>query len=144
MGNKLPPNVTRGTLGELLAQVYLLAHGVQAAPPIRDSGNDLIACRKGQFRALQVKTRKTHNFSRQRFPEFYDGVVLVVLKEDNEKFGETPPIIYLMLRNEFEEAKSLGKKGLAAYRICPERIKLLFPPLEAGQPLHDLHEITPT
>ena len=113
-------------MGELLAQVYLLAHGVQAAPPIRDSGNDLIACRKGQFRALQVKTRKKPSFSRRGFPNIYNGVVLVVLKEDDENFGKTPPIIYLMRREEFEHAESLGKKGLKEFQICPQRIEALF------------------
>jgi hypothetical protein len=113
-------------MGELLAQVYLLAHGVQAAPPIRDSGNDLIACREGQFRALQVKTRKNPSFSRRGFPKIYDGVVLVVLKEDDENFGVTPPIIYLMRRAEFEGAEGLGKKALEPFRLKLERIKVLF------------------
>jgi len=113
-------------MGELLAQVYLLAHGVRAAPPIRDSGNDLIACRKGQFRALQVKTKKNPSFSRRGFPEIYDGVVLVVLKEDDENFGETKPIISVMRRDEFESAEGLGKKTIEAFRINPERINGLF------------------
>lgn len=126
MGNELTSRVTRGTMGELLAQVYLLAHGVQAAPPIRDSGNDLIACRKGQFCALQVKTRKIPSFSRRGFPEIYDGVVLVVLKEDGENFGATPPIIYVMRRDEFEHAESLGKKALEPFRLNLERINVLF------------------
>lgn len=126
MGNDLPPNVSRGTLGELLAQVYLLAHGVQAAPPIRDSGNDLIACRRGRFCALQVKTRKKHSFSRRGLPDIYDGVVLIVLKEDDHQFGTTKPDIYLMRRNDFEQADSLGKKALEDFRICPARIDYLF------------------
>ena len=46
----------KGTLGELITQTFLLAHGVQAAPPIKDSGNDLIAVRGGSFRAVQVRT----------------------------------------------------------------------------------------
>ena len=48
-------NIDR-TIGELITQTYLLAHGVQAAPPIKDSGNDLIAVRKDSFKAVQVKT----------------------------------------------------------------------------------------
>lgn len=126
MGNKLPPNVARGTLGELLAQLYLLAHGVQAAPPLRDSGNDLIACLRGKFCALQVKTRKKHTFSKRGMPQVYDGVVLVVLREDDHRFGETKPEIYVLCRAEFEGATSLGKKFLEAYHISPDRVRALF------------------
>ena len=54
--NPLFKTTLKGTLGELIAQTYLLAHGVQAAPPVKDSGNDLIAVRKHSFRAVQVRT----------------------------------------------------------------------------------------
>jgi hypothetical protein len=55
--NSLWDTTLTGTLGELITQTYLLAHGVQAAPPIKDSGNDLIAIRGHTFKAVQVKTR---------------------------------------------------------------------------------------
>ena len=54
--NPLPERLTRGTFGELLVQIRLLQHSVQAAPPVKDSGNDLIAICGDQFRAVQVKT----------------------------------------------------------------------------------------
>jgi hypothetical protein len=113
-------------MGELIAQLYLLAHGVQAAPPIRDSGNDLIACLAGRFCALQVKTRKKHSFSRRGLPEIYDGVVLVVLQEDDYRFGATKPDIYLLRRDEFEAAETLGKRSLEQFRLCPDRAVALF------------------
>jgi hypothetical protein len=56
--NALFETTFKGTLGELIAQTFLLAHGVQAAAPIKDSGNDLIAVRGHSFRALQVRTSK--------------------------------------------------------------------------------------
>lgn len=43
MANPLPKTTYIGTVGELLVQLRLLEFGVQSAPPIRDSGNDLIA-----------------------------------------------------------------------------------------------------
>ena len=43
-------------MGELLVQLRLLQHGIQAAPPIKDSGNDLIALRGFVTRTIQVKT----------------------------------------------------------------------------------------
>ena len=43
MANPIPKNMKTGTIGELLVQLRLLQYNVQAAPPIKDSGNDLIA-----------------------------------------------------------------------------------------------------
>lgn len=54
--NPLFNTTLKGTLGEILVQAYLLAHGVQGAPPVKDSGNDLIAVRGNSFRAIQVRT----------------------------------------------------------------------------------------
>jgi hypothetical protein len=61
--NPLEERLVTGTVGELLVQLRLLEHGVQAAPPLKDSGNDLIAVRGKHFRAIQVKaTRDGDNF----------------------------------------------------------------------------------
>lgn len=52
MGNRLTDNVVIGTIGELLVQTRLLQCGVQAAAPIKDSGNDLIAVKGEAFRGI--------------------------------------------------------------------------------------------
>lgn len=54
--NELPNELITGTAGELLVQLRLLQYGVQAAAPLKDTGNDLIAVRGDAFRAVQVKT----------------------------------------------------------------------------------------
>src|SRR5687768_16218245 len=54
--NQISDRVQHGTLGELLVQLRLLQYGVQAAPPIKDSGNDLIAVNGDEFRAVSVRT----------------------------------------------------------------------------------------
>lgn len=54
--NELPTRLMGGTFGELLVQIRLFQHDVQAAPPIKDSGNDLIAIRGWIIKAVQVKT----------------------------------------------------------------------------------------
>ena len=41
-----------GTVGRTLVQIRLLQFGVQAAPPIKDSGNDLIAVCGHEFRGV--------------------------------------------------------------------------------------------
>lgn len=56
MSNPISLELTTGTYGELLVQIRLLQHGVQAAPPLKDSGNDLIALKGEVIRTVQVKT----------------------------------------------------------------------------------------
>jgi hypothetical protein len=56
MANPISNEVKTGTVGELLVQMRLLQHDVQAAPPLKDSGNDLIALRGFVVRTIQVKT----------------------------------------------------------------------------------------
>jgi len=56
--NPLDDRTTCGTIGELLVQLRLFLYGVQASPPLKDSGNDLIAVRGEVFRAIQVKTTR--------------------------------------------------------------------------------------
>jgi len=125
--NPLPPKVNRGTLGELLAQIHLLANGVQAAPPIRDSGNDLIACRGSDILALQVKTKKRHDFSKHQMPALYHGAVFVVLREEADgRYDIATPDIYLMSRTEVEATKSFGRHAMERFRICPQRVDEVF------------------
>lgn len=80
MGNPLPRNMSKGTTGELLVQLRLLEFGVQAAPPLKDTGNDLIAIRGEVVKFIQVKTEAR----RRNLPEVYHLVANVDLKKDNE------------------------------------------------------------
>ena len=76
MGNPLPTNTHKGTIGELLVQLRLLEYGIQAASPIKDSGNDLIAIKGEVVKFVQVKTEV-----RQRnLPKIYHLVASVDLK----------------------------------------------------------------
>jgi hypothetical protein len=54
--NPLDQKLVTGTTGELLVQLRFFQYGVQAAPPLKDSGNDLIAVREHVLKAVQVKT----------------------------------------------------------------------------------------
>ena len=58
MGNPLPPTTCVGTIGELFVQLRLLEYGIQAAPPIKDSGNDFVAIKGDVVKFIQVKTSK--------------------------------------------------------------------------------------
>jgi len=79
MANPLPPPLATGTIGEILVQLRLLQFGVQAAPPIKDTGNDLVAFRRRTVRTLQVKTSARRISQDRRLPEHYEILALVSL-----------------------------------------------------------------
>lgn len=91
-----------GTLGELIAQTHLLAHGVQAAPPIKDSGNDLIGIFNGSFRAIQVRTSIYGNIKKPKPKKLYHILACVYLPFD----GPFPRLegarVFLFQRNRVE------------------------------------------
>jgi len=80
MANPLPPPLATGTLGEILVQLRLLQFGVQAAPPIKDTGNDLVAFHGRRVRTLQVKTSANRISKDSRLPQHYDILALVLLR----------------------------------------------------------------
>lgn len=80
MGNPLPQTTHIGTIGELLVQLRLLEYGVQAAPPIKDSGNDLIGIRGEIVKFIQVKTSVGKVPRITRLPNVYHIVALVNLE----------------------------------------------------------------
>src|SRR5258705_12780947 len=80
--NRISPQLVTGTVGELLLQLRLLEFGVQAAPPIKDSGNDLIALRGRVVRAIQVKTVSGSAYGVQNLPKFYDILAVIWLAGD--------------------------------------------------------------
>jgi hypothetical protein len=53
--NPLPFKLNTGTFGELFTQFRLLQFDVQAAAPLKDTGNDLIAVRGEVLRAISVR-----------------------------------------------------------------------------------------
>jgi hypothetical protein len=84
--NKLDDNIWVGAVGELFVQLRLLDHGVQAAPPLKDTGNDLIAVKEDVFKAIQVKTRSGDAFSwkADELPQKFHILALVRLYFDGE------------------------------------------------------------
>ncbi len=79
MGNPLPRPVYIGTIGELFSQLQLLEFGIQAAPPIKDSGNDLIAIKGKSIKFIQIKTKLDGKTYSRNLPEVYDLVFYVEL-----------------------------------------------------------------
>lgn len=80
--NPLPSGLASGTLGELFVQLRLLELGLQAAPPLKDTGNDLAAFRGRVVRTNQVKTSLNGISKDNRLPANYDLLALVDLRSD--------------------------------------------------------------
>lgn len=124
--NPLSENITKGTFGELLVQLRLLQYGVQAAPPIKDSGNDLIAVRGEEFRAIQVKTRTELPKKINDLQRLYH--ILAIVHLDPLGSGTDLSIdrcnIYLFDKYDIEDEDDLIYED--RYLISQERIDDLF------------------
>ena len=77
--NQVTEKIMTGTLGELLVQARLLQYSVQAAPPIKDSGNDLIAVNGVEFRAVSVRTTTSGFYNKPETSRLYHVLAVVHL-----------------------------------------------------------------
>jgi hypothetical protein len=96
--NPLPTKLAKGSLGEIFVQLRLLQYDVQAAPPIKDSGNDLIAIKKDIIKAIQVKTTTKEHFklNKNALPPRYHLLALVKLVGENREVDWSKSKIYLL------------------------------------------------
>ncbi len=126
--NPLKEDLITGTTGELLVQLRLFQYGVQAAPPLEDSGNDLIAVRGHTFKAIQIKaTRKADKRWRAPRNRLYHILALVRLDgHDNELLLDKSEV-YLISR-ELIENGTFHPRYLTPHRISQELVDRLFPP----------------
>ena len=124
--NPLSEKMHCGTLGELLVQIRLFQHGVQASPPIKDSGNDLIAIRGECFRAVQVKTRTTDPFVLGPLPARYHILALVHLIGEGENVRLDHSRVFLVPR-EVAESRAIRSFGdVADFALGRELVEALF------------------
>ncbi|MCZ7382298.1 MAG: hypothetical protein O8C64_12100 [Candidatus Methanoperedens sp.] len=125
MSNPIHKFVKIGTLGELLVQLRLLQYNVQAAPPIKDSGNDLIAIKGLVFKTIQVKTSTTDNFRIQNLPSFYHILALVRLVGENNNIFLDNSRIFLLSKEEVTRS-SFNINNLMEKELNETRINELF------------------
>lgn len=126
MGNHISNAVKTGTIGELLVQLRLLQFGVQSAPPLKDSGNDLIAVRGEAFRGIQVKTSTKNHFRVDRLPEHYHVVAFVNLLGDGNQIFLDNSNVWLIPREILE--KEGMPKGMDEFLISAALVDELFSP----------------
>lgn len=123
--NRITDNLKTGTIGELLVQLRLLEHGVQAAPPIKDSGNDLIAVKDESFRAIQVKTTTRDNFDKPDPDRKYHILAVVQLVDDETQIYLDKSSVFLIPKDQVETT-STRIQDLDSFRITGDYVKRLF------------------
>ena len=98
--NALYATTKQGTIGELIVQLRFLEFDVQAAPPIKDSGNDLIAIKGATFRAIQVRCSVSGRISKPKKKVSYHILAVVKLPKENGRFVTSKAEVYLFSQNE--------------------------------------------
>lgn len=100
MSNPITSRMKTGIIGELLVQTRLLQFDVQAASPLVDSGNDLVALRGKKCQTVQVKTqRKTSQSIRVSAKDMrreFDILALVRLVGENRNVYLDECKVYLI------------------------------------------------
>jgi hypothetical protein len=126
--NPLHDTVITGTTGELLVQLRLFQFGVQAAPPLKDSGNDLIAVHGDTFRAIQVKTTGNED-GRWKEPnnKYYHILALVRLRGSDDNILLDQSDIFLINRSEVELEDFSINRPEEQHRISQKLVDSLIP-----------------
>jgi len=123
--NRITDRIQTGTLGELLVQIRLLQYGVQAAPPIKDSGNDLIAVNGKEFRAVSVRTTTTGRFNKPNGDREYHVLAVVNLVGDNRDVFLDRSDLFLIPQADVAEAPDRCDR-LDDYRFSEGLVRSLF------------------
>ena len=127
MSNPISEELTLGAIGELLVQMRFLQYDVQAAPPLKDSGNDLIAIRGRVFRSIQVKATEGDVYSLPQIRSHYDilAAVHIVVKGQHVLLDESE--VFLIEKEALADFPRAFSK-IGALRIDTKRIETLFSP----------------
>ncbi len=129
--NPISKEIRTGTIGELLVALRLLQYGVQAAPPIKDSGNDLIAVKGEVFRAIQVKTTQSPAFSLYRLRKrLFHIVALVQLVGEGHSINLEESRIFLLEKSRIDQNKYKIEE-LGEYLMNENLVNTLFD-IESG------------
>lgn len=106
-------------------QLRLLQYEVQTAPPLRDSGNDLVALRGRVVKTIQVKTA-TQNLP--RWPEdhkLYDLLAVVKLDGEGNEVNLEQSKIYLIPKPVLSRTERRWE-ALDTYVLSADHVSALF------------------
>lgn len=124
--NPITPKITSGAFGELYVQFRLLQFGIQAAPPLKDSGNDLIAARGRALRAISVRSTVGKTFNKPPKERLYDILAVVAFSVHHSYLSLDKSLLFLVPY----EAVARYPNRLAAIReflICQKLVDAFFP-----------------
>jgi hypothetical protein len=125
MANPISKEIKTGTVGELLVQLRLLQYGVQAAQPLKDSGNDLIALKGFAIRCVQVKSSTNDVPAWPHRDRLYHLLAVVRLVADGHDLFLDQSTVYLLSREEVHCA-ARSWRGLEGFTLSERRIEALF------------------
>lgn len=123
--NRITDQMLTGTIGELLVQLRLLEHDVQAAPPIKDSGNDLIAVKGECFRAIQVKTTTRDEFDKGNLGRLFHILAVVQLVDDDNTIYLDQSPVFLIPRDQVDHVRNRVSE-LGPFRMNRDHVAALF------------------
>jgi len=127
MANPISTAIKTGTVGELLVQLRLLQYEVQAAPPIKDSGNDLIALRGLVVRTIQVKTTTTDGVPAWPSADrLYHLLAVVRLRGDDTELRLDQSEIFLVPKTEVLQGLPRTWDALQPFALSGGHILTLF------------------
>jgi len=128
MSNPISRALRIGTLGELLVQIRLLQFDVQAAPPLKDSGNDLIAVKGTRFHTIQVKTTGSGDIP--PWPDaqrIYSLLAVVQLAGEDRSLFLDDSHVYLVPKSRLANLPR-SWDALRPFSMAPEHVDHLFAP----------------
>lgn len=135
MGNPISNELKLGTIAELLVQASLLQFDVQAAPPLKDSGNDLIAIRRAAIRAIQVKATKRDRYGAPKEKIRYDILAAVRMRGAGRLIHFDQCEIFLLEKKELRRLPRSFDRLPRDYLLTKERVDFLFPRITPHQAL---------
>lgn len=118
--------MAKGTIRELLVQTRLLQYGVQAAAPIKDSGNDLIAPKGYAIRTIQVKTCTARFATPRGLPEKYHLLALVSLHGYDTELLLDQTKVYLVPKDQVAGLRVNRKADMEQFSISQGLVDALF------------------
>ena len=127
--NQISDRMQTGVIGEHLVQIRLLQHDIQAAPPISDSGNDLIAVNGDQFRAIQVRTTTTGAYKKPKPNRQYHILAVVDLNGEDRDVNLDQSSVFFIPREAVDGAPTSCHSLIEDYSISEHHLGQLFGPL---------------
>jgi len=127
--NKITDRVKLGTFGELLVQLRLLEFDVQAAQPLKDSGNDLIAIRGEAMCAIQVKATKIEDDGyrvRGDLPERYHALAIVKFEGGEGTLYLDQSRVFLVAKEDVRNGR-FSEEELERHVLSADVVDRLFP-----------------